>query len=57
MDCRGASLFEMLCNAVNTADNGYFTFQTIIDIAVACGAIPDAVCMGSPIIIIVCKKN
>ena len=31
--------------------NGYFTFQTIIDIAGACGAISDAVCVGSLVII------
>ena len=31
--------------------NGYFTFQTIIDIAGAHGAISDAVCVGSPVII------
>ena len=31
--------------------NGYFTFQMIIDIAAACGAFSDAVCMGSPVII------
>ena len=31
--------------------NGYFTFQTIIDIAGAHGTILDAVCVGSPVII------
>ena len=31
--------------------NGYFTFQTIIDIAGAHGAISDAVCVGSQVII------
>ena len=31
--------------------NGYFTFQTIIDIAGACGAISDVVCVGSLVII------
>ena len=31
--------------------NGYFTFQTIIDIAGVRGAISDAVCVGSPVII------
>ena len=31
--------------------NGYFTFQTIIDIAVVRGVISDAVCVGSPVII------
>ena len=31
--------------------NGYFTFQMIIDIAVERGAISDAACMGSPVII------
>ena len=31
--------------------NGYFTFQTIIDIAGAHSAISDAVCMGSSVII------
>ena len=36
--------------------NGYFTFQTIIDIAGARGAISDAVCVGSPVIIIIYKK-
>ena len=37
--------------------NGYFTFQMIFDIARTRGAISDAVCMGSPVIIIVYKKN
>ena len=37
--------------------NGYFTFQMIIDIAGACGAISDAVCVGSPVIIIIYKKK
>ena len=41
----------MLCNGLATKRNGYFTFQTIIDIAGACGAISDAVCMGSQVII------
>ena len=36
--------------------NGYFTFQTIIDIAGVRGAISDTVCMGLPVIIIVSKK-
>ena len=45
----------MLCNGLNLADNGYFTFQTIINIAGARGAISDVVCMGSPIIIIIYK--
>ena len=36
--------------------NGYFTFQMIIDIAGACGAISDAVCVGLPVIIIIYKK-
>ena len=36
--------------------NGYFTFQTTIDIAVACGAISDAVCVGSPVIITIYEK-
>ena len=31
--------------------NEYFTFQTIIDIAGACSAISDVVCVGSPVII------
>ena len=34
----------------------YFTFQTIIDMTGARGAISDAVCMGSPVIIIIYKK-
>ena len=37
--------------------NGYFTFQTIIDIAGARGTISNAVRMGSPVIIIVYKKS
>ena len=36
--------------------NIYFTFQMIIDIAGARGTISDAVCMGSPVIIITYKK-
>ena len=36
--------------------NGYFTFHRIIDIAGVRGAIPDAVCVGSPVIIII-EKN
>ena len=31
--------------------SGYFTFQTVIDIAGVLGAISDAVCVGSPVII------
>ena len=31
--------------------NGYFTFQTIIDIDGVRGTISDAVCVGSPVII------
>ena len=31
--------------------NRFFTFQAIIDIAGACGAISDVVCVGSPVII------
>ena len=31
--------------------NGYFTFQTIIDIAWTRGAFSDVVCVGSPVII------
>ena len=31
--------------------NGYFTYQTIIDIDGVRGTISDAVCMGSPVII------
>ena len=46
----------MLCNRLNIADNGYFTFQTIIDIAGVRGAISDAVCVGSPVLIIISKK-
>ena len=33
--------------------NGYFTFQTIIDIAGVRGVISDAVHVGSPVIIII----
>ena len=43
----------MLCNGLNIADNetyGYFTFQMIIE---AHGKISDAVCVGSPVIIII----
>ena len=47
----------MLCNGLNKADNGYFTFQTIIDTAGQCSAISDKVCMGSPIIISICICN
>ena len=36
--------------------NGYFTFQTIIDIAGAHSAILDVVCVGSPVIIMILKK-
>ena len=46
----------MLCNGLNIADNRYSTFQTIIDIAGAHGAISDAICVGSPVIIILYKK-
>ena len=46
----------MLCNGLNIADNGYFTFQTIIDIAGARGTISDVVCVGSPVIVIIYKK-
>ena len=52
-----SSSFETLRNGLNIADkkrNGYFTFQTIIG---ARGAISDAVCMGSPVIIITYKKK
>ena len=38
-------------------NNGYFTFQTIIDIAGGRGTISDAVCVGSPVIIIIYKKK
>ena len=34
-----------------TKHNGYFTFQTIIDIAGARGAFSDVVCVDSPVII------
>ena len=34
--------------------NGYFTFQMIIG---ALGAISDAACVGSPVLIIICKKK
>ena len=37
--------------------NGYFIFQTIIDIAGAHGAISDAACVGSPVIMIIYKKK
>ena len=50
------SWFEMLCNGLNIADNGYSTFQMIIDIAGAHGTISDVVCVGSPVIIIIYKK-
>ena len=46
----------MLCNGLNIADNGYFTFQTIIDIAGVRGTISDVVCVGSPVIVIIYKK-
>ena len=46
----------MLCNELNIADNGYFTFQMIIDIAGVCGTISDVLCVGSPVIIITYKK-
>ena len=36
--------------------NEYFTFQMIIDKAGAHSAILDAVCVGSPVIIIIYKK-
>ena len=36
---------------MTTKHNGYFTFQMIIDIAGVRGAISDAVCVGSPVII------
>ena len=52
-------LFEqfLICTAVlwpTTKHNGYFTFQTIYG---AHGAISDAVCVGSPVIIIIYKKS
>ena len=37
--------------------NGYFTFQMIIDIAGAHGAISDVVCVGSPVLIIFTRKR
>ena len=37
--------------------NGYFTFQTIIDIAGVRGAILDAVCMGSLVMVIYKKVS
>ena len=40
----------MLCNRLNIADNGYFTFQAIINIAEAHCTISDAVCVGSLVI-------
>ena len=46
-----------LCNGLNIADNRYFTFQTLINVAGACSAISDALCVGSPVIIIIYKKN
>ena len=33
--------------------NGYFTFETIIDIAGVCSAISDAVCVCSLVVIII----
>ena len=47
----------MLCNRLNIADNGYFTFWTITDIAGALGTISGTVCVGSPVIIIIYKKD
>ena len=47
----------MLRNRLHKADNeanGYFTFQTIIGV---CGAISDAVYVGSLVIIIIYKKK
>ena len=55
----GKVLFEqfLICNAMQWVEhsltakrNGYLTFQTIIDIAGAHGAISDAVCMGSSVL-------
>ena len=47
----------MLCNGLNIADNGYFTFQMIIDSWDAQRHFFfDAVCMGSLVIIIFIKK-
>ena len=57
MDCRGAFQTVLDSKCCVTGDNGYFTFQTIIDIAGARGAISDVVCMGSPVIIIIYKKK
>ena len=47
----------MLRNGLNIADNETFTFQTIIDIAGVHGTISDAVCVGSPVIIMIYKKK
>ena len=56
-----SSRSKMLCNgldiAENEAYNRYFTFQTIIDIAGAHSTISDAVCVGSPVIIIIFTKK
>ena len=51
MDCRDAFQTVLDLKCCVTKRNGYFTFQTIIDIAGVCGAFSDAVCMGSPVII------
>ena len=42
---------------LNIADNRHLTFQTIIDIAGARSVFSDAVCMGSPVKIIIYKKT
>ena len=47
----------MLCNRFNAEHNGYFTFQTIIDIAGVRGAISEAVCVGLPVIIVKVNKQ
>ena len=55
--CFSNSSFEMLHNELKKLTmkrNGYFTFQTIIG---AHGAFSDAVCVGSPVIIIIYKKK
>ena len=50
----------MLCNGSNIQltikHNGYFTFHMIIDIAGERGTISSAVCVGSPVMIIISKK-
>ena len=47
----------MLCNGLTMKHNGYFTSQTIINIAGVHGAISDVVCVGSPVIIIIYKRS